>query len=71
MTTKPTAPEAEQKNAPQAAGPAAATVDASLATVVLSHHLRIGGREYPPGSKVRVTEDYARRLRSQGYIART
>jgi hypothetical protein len=70
MTTKPTAPEAEQKSAPQA-GPAAATVDATQTTVVLSHHLRIEGREYPPGSKVRVTEDYARRLRSQGYIART
>ncbi len=40
-------------------------------TVTLSHHLRIDGADYQPGSQVRVSPDYARRLRTQGYTSRT
>ncbi|MGY4934911.1 hypothetical protein ACWD7T_28130 [Streptomyces sp. 900116325] len=40
-------------------------------TVALSHHLRIGGTEYVPGAQILVSPDYARRLRGQGFIART
>ncbi|MFF9901228.1 hypothetical protein [Streptomyces longispororuber] len=74
MTTKNTAPEAEQKatpRSPQPVGPSAAAADTPLQTVTLSHHLRIGGKDYAPGDKARVTADYARRLRAQGYVART
>ncbi|MFE3644866.1 hypothetical protein ACFXOM_28470 [Streptomyces sp. NPDC059169] len=39
--------------------------------VTLSHHLRIDGADYQPGSQVRVSPDYARRLRTQGYTSRT
>ncbi|MEU6755983.1 hypothetical protein [Streptomyces sp. NPDC046685] len=45
--------------------------DAVPQTVVLSHHLRIGGTDYAPGDKILVSPDYARRLRAQGYTART
>jgi hypothetical protein len=41
------------------------------ATVTLSHHLRINGTDYVPGTEIRVSPDYARSLRGQGYIART
>lgn len=40
-------------------------------TVTLSHHLRIGGTDYTPGARILVSPDYARRLRGQGYAART
>lgn len=40
-------------------------------TVRLSHHLRIDGRDYEPGARILVADDYARRLRSSGYVART
>lgn len=40
-------------------------------TVTLSHHLRIGGTDYAPGAQIFVSPDYARRLRAQGFIART
>jgi hypothetical protein len=40
-------------------------------TITLSHHLRIDGTDYPPGSQVQASPDYARRLRAQGYTSRT
>ncbi|MCD9904631.1 hypothetical protein LUR56_40165 [Streptomyces sp. MT29] len=40
-------------------------------TVTLSHHLRIGGTDYIPGAQIHVSPDYARRLRGQGFTART
>lgn len=39
--------------------------------VRLSHHLGIGGNDYPPGAEILVSPDYARRLRTQGYVSRT
>ncbi|MFI6686603.1 hypothetical protein [Streptomyces sp. NPDC050485] len=42
-----------------------------MESIVLSHHLRIEGADFVPGSKVRVPSDYARRLRRQGYVARS
>lgn len=40
-------------------------------TVTLSHHLNIGGTDYQPGAEILVSPDYARRLRTQGYVSRT
>ncbi|MFI7299252.1 hypothetical protein ACWCY6_17490 [Streptomyces sp. 900105755] len=40
-------------------------------TVTLSHHLRIDGTDYTPGAEIIVSPDYARRLRGQGFTART
>jgi hypothetical protein len=40
-------------------------------TVTLSHHLRINGTDHLPGVEIRVSPDYARGLRGQGYVART
>jgi hypothetical protein len=40
-------------------------------TVALSHHLRIDGTDYTPGAEITVSPDYARRLRGQGFTART
>ncbi|WP_146046163.1 DUF7210 family protein [Streptomyces cahuitamycinicus] len=51
-------------------GPALAT-GAQPETVVLSHHLCIDGVDYTPGESIRVSPDYARRLRAQGYVARS
>ncbi|MEU5748239.1 hypothetical protein ABZ804_22205 [Streptomyces sp. NPDC047726] len=51
-------------------GPAAAA-GGSAVTVTLSHHLNIDGTDYRPGAEIRVSSDYARRLRSQGYLSRT
>ncbi|MFN1193377.1 hypothetical protein ACK03K_34500 [[Kitasatospora] papulosa] len=39
--------------------------------VTLSHHLNIDGTDYRPGAEILVSPDYARRLRSQGYLSRT
>ncbi|MEU0427111.1 hypothetical protein ABZ235_26495 [Streptomyces canus] len=39
--------------------------------VTLSHHLRIDGTDYTPGAEITVSPDYARRLRGQGFTART
>ncbi|MFD9190417.1 hypothetical protein ACFWCA_19565 [Streptomyces phaeochromogenes] len=36
-------------------------------TVTLVHHHTIDGSDYPPGAKLLVSPDYARRLRGQGY----
>ncbi|MET9528116.1 hypothetical protein [Streptomyces coeruleorubidus] len=38
--------------------------------VSFAHHLRIDGRDYRPGESALVSPDYARQLRSNGYIAR-
>jgi hypothetical protein len=38
--------------------------------LTLAHHLRIGAKEYLPGSTVVVSPDYARQLRRNGYAAR-
>ncbi|MFG2865455.1 hypothetical protein [Streptomyces sioyaensis] len=65
------------KNLPKATEPEATATEAAHAvrtpmeTITLSNHLRIEGTDYLPGAKVRVTTDYARRLRRQGYVART
>ncbi|MEU3200903.1 hypothetical protein [Streptomyces sp. NPDC006996] len=40
-------------------------------TVTLSHHLRIDGTDFTPGAEITVSPDYARRLRGQGFTART
>ncbi|MEU8911796.1 hypothetical protein [Streptomyces nigrescens] len=66
-TTEPEAPASEIKSARVAS----ADVRAPMETITLSHHLNIEGTDYLPGSKVRVPSDYARRLRRQGYVART
>lgn len=64
-----TAPETPAEDVKTA--PTAATTRTPLETITLSNHLRIEGADYLPGAKVRVTADYARRLRLQGYVART
>lgn len=56
--------------APTVVGPPLA-IGAEPQTIVLSHHLRIAGSDYEPGARILVSPDYARRLRSQGYTART
>ncbi|WP_435244696.1 hypothetical protein [Streptomyces sioyaensis] len=66
-TTEPEAPAAEVK----AVHVPSADARAVMETITLSHHLNIEGTAYLPGSKVRVPADYARRLRRQGYVART
>lgn len=55
---------------PSVVGPAARPGEEAV-VVRLSHHLRIGGREYAPGAEILVADDYARRLRSSGYVARS
>ncbi|MEV0444624.1 hypothetical protein AB0I84_04385 [Streptomyces spectabilis] len=65
-TAAPEAPADEVNNARAASAPSAGTE-----TITLSHHLNIGGASYQPGAKIRVSADYARRLRRQGYVART
>ncbi|MGG2460124.1 hypothetical protein ACO0M4_09940 [Streptomyces sp. RGM 3693] len=39
--------------------------------VTFAHHLRVAGKEVTPGDSAHVSPDYARQLRSSGYIART
>lgn len=51
-------------------GPAL-TAGATPLTVTLSHHLNIDGTDYAPGAEIRISPDYARRLRTQGYVSRT
>ncbi|MFB8026020.1 MULTISPECIES: hypothetical protein [unclassified Streptomyces] len=38
--------------------------------VTFAHHLRIAGRDFQPGDTATLSPDYARQLRSNGYIAR-
>ncbi|MEU8540908.1 hypothetical protein AB0C52_13125 [Streptomyces sp. NPDC048717] len=71
MTTKSTTKATTATTPTEDAGiSTAATQGKPLETITLSHHLNIGGTEYPPGSRIRVDSDYARRLRRQGYVAR-
>ncbi|WP_435059864.1 hypothetical protein [Streptomyces sp. bgisy060] len=74
MTTKSTprtTPSAQDTSSDKAAAtPATDTAHPPMETITLSHHLNIAGTEYPPGSRIRVSTDYARRLRRQGYVAR-
>ncbi|MFG2795748.1 hypothetical protein [Streptomyces pseudovenezuelae] len=83
-TKKTTAPEAEEsteavtvearpertRRAPAVVGPPLGE-DQEPVTVTLSHHLRIDGTDHTPGSEITVSPDYARRLRGQGFTART
>ncbi|MFJ2745313.1 hypothetical protein ACIO3O_37280 [Streptomyces sp. NPDC087440] len=80
MTTKKTPTSTDSDALPEAAtepaahtptARSAASTSAAQQTVVLSHHLRINGVDCPPGTSVQVSPDYARRLRMQGYTART
>ncbi|MER5301304.1 hypothetical protein ABT039_17780 [Streptomyces lasiicapitis] len=66
QTAAPEAPADEVKNTRVASAPGA-----GMETITLSHHLNIAGTSYQPGAKIRVSADYARRLRRQGYVART
>lgn len=66
-TTEPEAPAPDVD--PVRVASAASRVP--METITLSHHLNIEGTDYMPGAKVRVTSDYARHLRQQGYAART
>lgn len=63
-------PEPQEAAPPTVVGPALVG-GAEPQTVVLSAHLHIGGSDYGPGDKILVSPDYARRLRGQGYTART
>jgi hypothetical protein len=58
------------RRAPDVVGPPLGDGD-KPATVTLSHHLRIDGTDYLPGDEIRVSPDYARGLRGQGYVARS
>ncbi|MFD3514911.1 hypothetical protein [Streptomyces sp. NPDC058657] len=74
MTTKNLSTTSEPEATPsgsKAASASPADTGVPTETITLSHHLAIGGTDYPPGSKVRVPTDYARRLRRQGYVARS
>ncbi|MFH8466048.1 hypothetical protein [Streptomyces sp. NPDC017991] len=74
MTAKNLSPQSATPEAPAAdASSARATApsNAPMETVTLANHLNIEGRSYLPGAKVRVSADYARRLRISGYVART
>ncbi|NGO67893.1 hypothetical protein [Streptomyces boncukensis] len=73
MTTKNTSAGAEPQRTAgsKAARVAPANPHGRVESIVLSHHLNIEGTDHPPGSKIWVSADYARRLRRQGYIART
>ncbi|MBZ6476663.1 hypothetical protein [Streptomyces griseocarneus] len=65
-TATPEAPADEVKT-----GHSTPALGAGMETITLSHHLNIEGTSYLPGAKIRVPSDYARRLRRQGYVART
>ncbi len=83
-TKKTTGPEAEEstkavtaedrpehtRRAPAVVGPPLGEGQEPV-TATLSHHLRIDGTDYTPGAKITVSPDYARRLRDQGFTART
>ncbi|MFD7334931.1 hypothetical protein ACFV98_02860 [Streptomyces violascens] len=75
MTTKNTtttkASEPQETTAPTVLHAHSGNILEPLETIVLSHHLRIEGADYVPGSNIRVSVDYARRLRKQGYVARS
>ncbi|MET7573412.1 hypothetical protein ABZT04_33680 [Streptomyces sp. NPDC005492] len=58
------------RRAPTVVGPPLGE-DQEPVTVTLSHHLRIDGADYTPGAEINVSPDYARRLRVQGFTARS
>ncbi|MCG8971744.1 hypothetical protein [Streptomyces sp. CL12-4] len=67
--TEPTPARSARTPAPASeavVGPAL-PVGVAPVKVRLSHHLGIGGADYPPGAEILVSPDYARRLRGQGY----
>ncbi|MFC9280961.1 hypothetical protein [Streptomyces collinus] len=63
-------PERTARRAPVVVGPPLNEGQEPV-TVTLSHHLRIDGADYTPGARIPVSPDYARRLRGQGFTART
>lgn len=63
-------PERTTRRAPAVVGPPLEEGQEPV-TVTLSHHLRIDGTDYTPGAEITVSPDYARRLRGQGFTART
>lgn len=63
-------PERTARIRPTVVGPPLGEGQAPV-TVTLSHHLRIDGTDYTPGAEITVSPDYARRLRGQGFTART
>ncbi|MBZ6253621.1 hypothetical protein KVH27_35310 [Streptomyces olivaceus] len=65
-----THPKDTRTTVPAIVGPAP-LVGVEPVTVRLSHHLGIGGKDFPPGAEILVSPDYARRLRTQGYVSRT
>ncbi|GAA5071023.1 hypothetical protein [Streptomyces similanensis] len=71
-TTAAEATEAAEsaRRIPAVVGPPLGVGDDPV-SITLSHHLRIDGADYVPGAQVKVSPDYARRLRAQGFIART
>lgn len=68
--TQPESARTASSAAPAVVGPVPAA-GVEPVTVTLSHHLAINGKDYTPGTQIRVSPDYARRLRTQGYVART
>lgn len=69
-----TAETRSERNAPPLAVPVVGPPlreDEAPSTVTLSHHLCIDGTDYAPGVELSVSSDYARRLRGQGFVART
>ncbi|WP_328736535.1 hypothetical protein [Streptomyces bobili] len=63
-------PERTTRRAPALVGPPLGEGQEPV-TVTLSHHLRIDGTDFTPGAEITVSPDYARRLRGQGFTART
>ena len=73
MTTKnlPKPPDPQAASEGGTTNSSSVSPSSAVETITLSHHLNIEGTSYQPGAKVRVSADYARRLRRQGYVART
>ncbi|MEV8344547.1 hypothetical protein [Streptomyces niveus] len=69
-TTTEVRPEPATRRASAVVGPPLGEGQEPV-TVTLSHHLRIDSTDYTPGDKITVSPDYARRLRGQGFTART
>ncbi|MER6109382.1 hypothetical protein [Streptomyces hirsutus] len=63
-------PERTASRAPAVVGPPLGHGETPQ-TVTLSHHLSLDGTDYTPGTTITVSPDYARRLRAQGFTART
>ncbi|WP_344603957.1 DUF7210 family protein [Streptomyces glaucus] len=63
-------PKSTIRRAPAVVGPPLGEGQEPV-TVTLSHHHTIDGIGYSPGAEIAVSPDYARRLRAQGFTART